>query len=482
MTATRPETEPATATALDDALRRLPGMRDLTESEHARMRRTQDGMQRTLALHGYRVVETPVLEPTELFLRKSGGELASRMYTFTEPGGRRVSLRPEYTSAVIRLFLSEQRREPLPLRYQYAGPVFRYDPASPTRQREFHQVGAELIGASGPEADAEVLSLACQLLTLQGLADLRLSIGDVGAVHALLDQFGLSERAQLLLLAGVGDMRDGNAGVARVKQRAEAMGLFRQTEDGAEPGARAATLPHRLLMPTLQNPVGVRTREEILDRLSRKLQAGDTPELVQRALEFTAQLALVRGDPGPALTEAKTLAKRHGLDPAPLDSVQKTLTVLELHGLKSVETLLDMGLARGLAYYTGIVFEIRRPSSPRDASLGGGGRYDGLLKALGGGRGVSALGFACSTERVLEALGPADPGDRPLRRVLVAPRSPEAYGPALKVAAALRLGGEAAEVTASPTALPAGRELARGKNMDALVLVEADGSSQREPI
>jgi histidyl-tRNA synthetase len=155
---------------------------------------------------------------------------------------------------------------------------------------------------------------------------------------------------------------------------------------------------------------------------------------------------------------------------------------LRLHGLKGVELTLDLGLARGIAYYTGIVFEFRHPGSPGGLSLGGGGRYDGLVKALGSDEDVPALGFAWTVERVAAALGPNAALQRRLRRVLVVPQSAEAYASALRVAATLRLGGEAAEVAAEGTSLSRSRQSARARGMQAVVMVEADGSSRREPL
>ena len=158
--------------------RRLPGMTDLVEDELELLDGTQRALQLCLTRHGYRMVDTPMLEPTELFLRKSGGELASQMYSFVEPGGHRVSLRPEFTSAVIRLFIDRSEAAVLPVRWCYAGPVFRHDARGAAESpRQFTQVGAELIGAAGPYADAEVMGLACQGLTGVGLDGLRLVVG-----------------------------------------------------------------------------------------------------------------------------------------------------------------------------------------------------------------------------------------------------------------------------------------------------------------
>ena len=95
-------------------VRRLPGMRYESPQDLARRTAVQDGLRGLFSSHGYQCIDTPLLEPTELFLRKSGGELAARMYTFTDPGGNLVSLRPEFTSSAIQYYLerADTRRCP----------------------------------------------------------------------------------------------------------------------------------------------------------------------------------------------------------------------------------------------------------------------------------------------------------------------------------------------------------------------------------
>ena len=473
------------ADGAEQAPRRLPGMEDLLEAAYLRQRGLQEALYDFLSMHGYRMVETPVLEPTEIFLRKSGGELAARMYTFSEPGGHRVSLRPEFTSAVIRLYLEQARTQaedggaPLPVRWQYAGPVFRYERQDPEQPRQFIQVGAELIGPSGPRAEAEVLALACQALTAQRLDGLQLVVGDVGAVLALLRQFDLSERALLFLLQNLGELRDGAAGQTRAQGRAEELGLFQRTDEtiAFQDQPEIASDP-----PTEDHPVGVRTREEILARLRRKLQASDAPERLERALKFAEEIAQVRGAPSVALATARRLAEGFSLDPSPLDSLEATLGVLELHGLEAVEVVLDLGLARGIAYYTGIVFEVRHPASLGDISLGGGGRYDGLVKALGGPTDVPALGFAWNLERLLSVMEPGPEGGRSPRRVLVAPRRRSAYGQALLAAGSLRVGGQQAELLLEDATPAEGLAYARTRGLEAVVTVDEDATSQRQEL
>ena len=107
----------------------------------------RDRLQTFLNRRGYEVIDVPTLEATELFLRKSGGELAAKMYTFNDPAGRKVSLRPEFTSSVVRAFIAKKFSSILPLRLQYSGPVFRYEGSEisePSRTVEFDQLGAEL--------------------------------------------------------------------------------------------------------------------------------------------------------------------------------------------------------------------------------------------------------------------------------------------------------------------------------------------------
>ena len=106
------------------------GARDLDNTAWRRRSAIRERLRTFLDRRGYDAVELPTLEQTDLFLRKSGGELAARMYSFTDPSGRSVSLRPEFTSSVVRAYVDGSLRGPLPLRLQYAGPVFRYEPSA----------------------------------------------------------------------------------------------------------------------------------------------------------------------------------------------------------------------------------------------------------------------------------------------------------------------------------------------------------------
>ena len=457
---------------------RLPGMRDLFEEETRRSRRVQDRLQSFLALYGYRMVDTPVVEPTDIFLRKSGGELASQMYTFVEPGGHQVSLRPEFTSQVIRLFLQQERNQAIPVRWQYAGPVFRYSPGENRYGRQFTQVGAELIGAAGALAEAEVMAMACGALASFGLESQRIVVGDVGAVYGLLKQFKLSERATYFLLYSMAELRDGETGLESVRARGHELGFF---DSGERRGTTAVLAQH--LVPTDANgtgtgdgSIGVRTSHEIMERLERKLQAADSAEQLESALEFTQSLAVLKGAPTLTLKTARDLAASYKLDASPLSTIVDNLAAFALHDVKGVEVSVDLGLARDIAYYTGPVFEIWAGSEPDDVRLASGGRYDGLVKALGGKEEVSALGFACTLELVMGALR-EDAGDLgSVTPLLVAPRNDGDIKSALNTATSLRLGGEMAVVSLDGTADP---DSAKGQGFEAIIIVDEDGARER---
>ncbi len=382
---------------------RLPGMRDVSGNDHRRLRDASDRIARHLEGNGFDYVSTPLIERTELFVRKSGGELTSKLYSFTDPGGNRVSLRPEFTSSVIRRFVEDGCAGGLPARWYYAGPVFRYDEGVSCRQ--FTQVGAEIVGASGAEADAEAVGLACASLEAAGLRGVAARIGHLGVLNELISGLGVSSRARMMAISSAPDLKLGRTSVHRLMEEARALGLLgagkaaagEQAGGRRSEGADGETI-HDALAAAMSSTLGRRSGRQIVDRLMRKTHEVDRPADLERAFELTARLARVEGPPGPAIEEARSVAASYGLEAASLDALDCLFEALD----PGRGVVLDMGLARGIAYYSGITFELTGPAGG-GAALGGGGRYDGLVKALGGDD-VPALGFAFTTEHVVAAL------------------------------------------------------------------------------
>ncbi|MFN2451618.1 MAG: histidine--tRNA ligase [Candidatus Dormibacteria bacterium] len=160
------------------------GTRDLLPADEPAWEWLHSAHVRVAGAHGYRLVETPMFEATELFERGIGAGtdvVDKEMYTFSDRGGRSLTLRPEGTPAVLRAALSAHlEQDHRPVRLRYAGPMFRYDRPQAGRYREFHQLGIECIGEGSPELDVEVIEVGWALFTTLGLAGVNLQVNSLG--------------------------------------------------------------------------------------------------------------------------------------------------------------------------------------------------------------------------------------------------------------------------------------------------------------
>src|SRR5581483_4003938 len=135
---------------------RSKGTADVSSDELRRLSTIALTLDRLVESFGYRPFDVPILEQTDLYLRKSGAEMANRLYSLVDLGGRKLSLRPEFTASVVRAYIESGEAWPLPQRLSYRGPVFRQR----ERYRQFTQHGVELLGSESARADAEVIALA----------------------------------------------------------------------------------------------------------------------------------------------------------------------------------------------------------------------------------------------------------------------------------------------------------------------------------
>ena len=388
----------------------LPGMADVTGGSFEQSAHIADALSTHFAERGYDPIDTPIVEDAELFVRKSGGELSGMLYTFDDPGGNRVSLRPEITPSVIRHYIEHTAVPGTPARLRYNGPVFRYHSLDEGNVRQFTQVGTELIGLAGSEADAEILSLACGGLHEFGLNGWTVRIGDTGLLNGVLDTYGLSDATKGFVFAHLEELKTESASVDDLVALADEMGLLRAQGEGnlttvaAENGAEVTRQFVRdMLSDSVTSPVGRRTTEQIVERLLRKLQRADSPEKLAAALALVADLSKVRGTPNETLLQVGEILRAHDADPSSIDGLRALFDVLPGRGVPLSNVTLDLSFVPGIAYYTGTVFEISCDGEDGEVTVGGGGRYDGLVKALGG-EDVPAMGFALRPDRIVKAI------------------------------------------------------------------------------
>lgn len=166
------------------SLQPVRGTHDLLPDDQRRQNCVTDTAKHVSGLYGYEEITTPVFEFTDVFARTLGDTsdvVTKEMYTFEDKGGDRITLRPENTASVMRAYLSNGLQQNLPCRFFYRGPMFRYERPQKGRQRQFHQIGIELIGIAEPLGDVEVIATGSQILGSLGVRDrTRLEINSLG--------------------------------------------------------------------------------------------------------------------------------------------------------------------------------------------------------------------------------------------------------------------------------------------------------------
>jgi histidyl-tRNA synthetase len=354
-----------------------------------------------VARAGYTLADYPVVEATELFLRKAGEERVQQMYAFRYRN-RDLCLRPEFTASVLRSVIPTLQSQPLPLRVAYHGPVFRYERPGQARYRQFTEVGIELLGAAGAAADAEVIGMAYAALQAAQVPNLTIVLGHVGVVRTYLAGLHLDERVRDWLIWSMERLRPDDGRGERIHPALAAM----LDDDRAHPTLATVAPPDRDTFLALLREAGIsldgnrRTPEEIADGLIRKVGRRSEGNDVRRALAFLRQLVALRGAPETVLPALAALIAAEGLDQSAVQRLQGVLDLLGAYGISPERVTLDLGLGRGLHYYSGMLFEIYADGSEQ---LGGGGRYDELATVLGARGQLPAVGFSLGVERIHEA-------------------------------------------------------------------------------
>ncbi|OYT52796.1 MAG: histidine--tRNA ligase [Candidatus Altiarchaeales archaeon ex4484_2] len=342
------------------------GTRDFPPKEMHERNHAKEMIESLFIRYNYHEILSPTMEHSQLFRVKSGEEIGEHMYVFQDKGGREMCLRPEATASVCRMFVDSLRDLKKPVKVYYSCPMFRYERPQKGRYREFWQMGVELLGSGGWEADSEVIYLACKSMEALSL-EFTLEIGHIGVLRNLMTDMDLDDRIQDKVI------------------------YYLDTEE----------------------------EDKLVDVV------GD---------ETILELVKLKGSDG-ILEKAGSILEGYVRAQKTIGELSDVVGLLDAQGVKYT---INLGMGRGLEYYTGVVFEMRVKGLGAENQVCGGGRYDELVELFGGPP-TPAVGFAFGFDRVLDAMkeqGVVFP-ERKVD-VLVAPVSREVWADAFKVASRLR--------------------------------------------
>ncbi|HVB75235.1 MAG TPA: histidine--tRNA ligase [Ktedonobacteraceae bacterium] len=461
---------------------RLRGMHDLLPDIYQRQHHTIEQLGAFLARAGYDRVDAPLLENSDLFLASFGQELWQNLYTF-RLHNRDLCLRPEYTASICRLYLDHYQHSPLPLRFQYAGPVFRYETPGRGRYRQHTQLGVELLGGHATSADSEILQLACDALNEVRIPNYRLELGHVGVASGFIQRLRLDEQAARLLLSLMEQISRSQEGEQAAHARLEMLYPAETVE--AQNSNTARDAGERFLTSLLNGMTALNTndasRQEIIDRFLWKMGRSEQRRQILYALDLLRELHGAAGSPPEAFGALRDILSRYQIDAAPLAELEQLVTVVEQSGVPRERITLNLALGRGVSYYTGLVFEIHaQDAEGYDTQICGGGRYDSLMQAIGATRPVKACGFTFGVERLLALIPEEEFPASSATQTIIIPISAQDMPYALQVARAARAQGVRAEIDITGHGLSAGLKLAVKKHIThALIVGENEAREER---
>ncbi|MGF1651419.1 MAG: ATP phosphoribosyltransferase regulatory subunit [Hyphomicrobiaceae bacterium] len=362
---------------------------------------------------GFEMVAPAVIQPADVFLNVVGEDLRRRTYVFTDPEGAELCLRPDLTIPTCRLHLQRCQAgvSSVEARYCYNGPAFRFQPSGATEAhpREFRQLGIESFGAADKEADEiEILGLVIRALRMSGLNTFKVRIGDLGIFGALLTALQLPDHWRHRLRA---QFWKPEAFRAELRQMA------------TQPDARLARLPQdvtktlrdsdpedapALLMQYLDDAgtpfIGTRTAEEIAESLLDIIADARSEPLSQPTVALIEAYLGIVAPARAAGARLRDLMARHDIDiDGALETYRRRLKYLSDLDIDPARIEFSAEFGRSLDYYTGFVFELSVSSLGPKSPIAGGGRYDTLMRAVGAGADVPAVGAMIHTERLLQA-------------------------------------------------------------------------------
>lgn len=381
--------------------------------------------QRHLALAGYETKDSALVQPSELFLTKGGDRVIDRLITF-DRGNKTYALRPEFTASAA-LMYAEDPTQGIK-RWQFSGAIFQ-EPTAARGGFTQRQLGAELIGWEGAAADAEIIGLAYDAVKSQDIGDIELLIGHAGLTRALLESFQIDPQIVQFLLNQRGLLAAG--GLETARHKLQQFLLVDSMDTAPTAGSDEDAVATLMAITSRSSAFGGRTREEIAKRLVHKRRRGANPAAIEQALTFLDQWVKIEGAAASALDVITPYVQTQSAQEI-LQAWRDTLTLLtEGYSVPLERITLRPDLNRVWDYYTGVVFELRTASG---IPVGGGGRYDGLIRLLSGQeRDIPAIGFGLDVDVLIEQYGAEEtPVDAPIFSVVGAPTQSAALAQRLR--------------------------------------------------
>lgn len=402
--------------------RTLRGFADLPPTLALHRRRLLRIAEDVFASFGYDPIQTPALEHADVLKGKGGSESDKQMFEFDDQGGRRVALRFDLTVPLARFAAQHTELRP-PLRLYQVGYVWRGERPQRGRYREFFQCDADIIGETGPSGDAEILTMFATALSRMDVGPYLLRVNDRRVLNGLLADLGLLDRAVPVLRA-----------LDKIEKAGPDAVRAELAESGVDGGAA----------------------DRVLGFAAAR---GDTDEET-----FAAVGELL----GPA-----------GEGRAALDQLRRTVQLAAAAGAPPDALRVDPGIARGLDYYTGLVFETTLLAAPEIGSVCSGGRYDDLAGLFTRQR-LPGVGASIGLTRLLAALEgsgrlPEQARERPLAVVTLG--GDDDLRVLLGIAARLRATGALdAEVYPTPVKHATQMKYADGRGARFVLTLDRDGS------
>jgi len=358
---------------------------------------------------GHLAVDPPILQPANTFLDLTGEDIRRRLFLTNGPDGADLCLRPDFTIPVCRQHLEHGdagRRAD----YCYSGPVFRQRAQG---SGEIPQLGAESLGREDrDEADADMLGLAVAALDVFGIRERDIVIGDETLFASVLSGLELPAVWQRRLRDLFGETDKLTAAISRMAgadrsgddTRDVRLGFLAALE-GADPEAAHAVVEDLLSIAGI-SAVGGRTPSEIADRFLEQAALASGSGNHARAAEILTSFLAIRGNGADSLSALEGFAGETGLDLSDaIAGYRNRLDAIRARNIDPADLTFAADFGRRLDYYTGFVFEIHSRKADAGGQLVGGGRYDRLVKLLGAGAEVPAIGFSIWLDRIEKISG-----------------------------------------------------------------------------